>query len=85
MMDFFRDRDVDEFELVGLFVTPCLMANAVMLKGCFPEARIAVDSALTMAIDSDIGEKAFDVMENMQIDVINRKKESKDQISFYRS
>ena len=80
----FAGKNIEEFELCGTFVTPCLMSNAIILKCFFPEARIVVDTKTTMAVDEDIGEKALDVMENMQIDII-RDKKAKDQVDFYKN
>lgn len=83
LTEFFEDKDIDQFELCGTFITPCLMSNAVTLKTFFPEARIVVDATCTMAFNEEIGEKALDVMENMQMDIINRDKKAKDQMEFY--
>lgn len=59
-------------ELVGLVSHICVMANAVLAKTACPEVPIIVDAACTASFDPDLHEKALDVMEGLQIQVINR-------------
>lgn len=43
-------------------------------KKRLPEAKITVDARLTAAADKKINEEALDILENLQINVINREK-----------
>lgn len=51
-----------------------MLSNAVILKSVYPEAKITVDARLTAAADKKINEEALDILENLQINVINREK-----------
>ena len=48
------------------------MTNAVLLKTNFPEVKITVDAECVASPDESMNNKALDVMENLQINVINR-------------
>ena len=64
----------EEIELCGLVSSICVLSNAVILKSVYPEAKITVDASLTAAADKKINEEALDILENLQINVINREK-----------
>ena len=64
----------EEIELCGLVSSICVLSNAVILKSVYPEAKITVDARLTAAADKKINEEALDILENLQINVINREK-----------
>ncbi|WP_139651000.1 cysteine hydrolase family protein [Raoultibacter phocaeensis] len=59
-------------ELVGLVSNICVIANAVLAKTACPEVPIIVDASCTDSFDRALQDKAFDVMEGLQIQVINR-------------
>ena len=73
---FIRESSYDEIELVGLVSNMCVLSNAVIAKAADPEARIVIDASCTASFDDDINEKALDIMESLQMDVINRKEAS---------
>ncbi len=63
-----------EIELCGVVTNMCVIANAVLLQSGFPNAEITVDAALCLSFDPALHEKALDVMEGMQMNVIHRMK-----------
>lgn len=65
-------KPFESIELVGLVANICVIANAVLAKTACPEVPIIVDAACTDSYDQDLRDKAFDVMEGLQIQVINR-------------
>lgn len=66
---YLEGKNYDVIELCGLVSSICVISNAVIAKAACPEAEIIVDSALTAAADTNMHEKALDVMRNLQITV----------------
>ena len=64
----------ESIELVGLVSSMCVLSNAVIARSACPDTPIIVDAACTAAPDPEMNEKALDVLENLQIQVINRVK-----------
>lgn len=62
----------ESIELVGLVSNICVIANAVLAKTACPEVPVIVDVACTASFDAALNEKALDVMEGLQIQVVNR-------------
>ena len=62
----------ESIELVGLVSNMCVLSNAVMARAACPDVPIIVDASCTAAPDPDMHEKALDIMEGLQIEVINR-------------
>ena len=62
----------ESIELVGLVSNMCVLSNAVIARTACPNVPIIVDAACTAAPDPIMNEKAFDIMEGLQIRVINR-------------
>ena len=62
----------ESIELVGLVSNMCVLSNAVIARTACPNVPIIVDAECTAAPDPAMNEKAFDVMEGLQIRVINR-------------
>ena len=62
----------ESIELIGLVSNMCVLSNAVIARTACPNTRIIVDAACTAAPDSSMNEKALDIMEGLQIEVINR-------------
>lgn len=65
-------KPFESIELVGLVSNICVIANAVLAKTACPEVPIIVDASCTDSFDRELQDKAFDVMEGLQIQVINR-------------
>ncbi len=62
----------ESIELVGLVSNMCVLSNAVIARAACPNVPIIVDAACTAAPDPAMNEKALDIMEGLQIEVINR-------------
>jgi len=67
-------RPFESIELVGLVSNMCVLSNAVIARTACPNTPIIVDAACTAAPDPAMNEKALDVLEGLQIEVINRVK-----------
>lgn len=59
-------------ELVGLVSNMCVLSNAVIARTACPDVPIIIDASCTAAPDPQMNEKALDVMEGLQMEVINR-------------
>ena len=64
--------DVNEITITGVVTNMCVIANAAALQAAFPEAEITIDAALCRSFAPELHEKALDVMEGMQMNVIHR-------------
>ena len=62
----------ESIELVGLVSSMCVLSNAVIARTACPNTPIIVDAACTAAPDPETNEKALDILEGLQIEVINR-------------
>ena len=60
-------------EIIGLVSNICVLSNAIMAKAALPEAIVTVDASLTSCFDESMNEKALDILEGVQVNVINRK------------
>lgn len=63
--------EIEKVEIVGLVSNICVISNAVIVKSALPEVEIIVDAQLTASNDEILHQKALDVLENLQINVIN--------------
>ena len=70
---FYFYEGIESFELVGVVGSICVLSNAVLLKANYPEIRVIVDANCIASPDDSMNEKAMDIMQNLQIDVINRR------------
>ena len=59
-------------QMVGFCTDICVISNALLLKARYPEAIITVDASCCAGTTPEAHEKALDIMQNCQIDVINR-------------
>lgn len=66
---YLEGKDYDVIELCGLVSSICVISNAVIAKAACPDAEIVVNSALTASADSELHQKALDVMRGLQITV----------------
>lgn len=64
--------DLKEILVVGVVTNMCVISNAILLQAQWPEAQITVDAALCRGFDQSLHEKALDVMESLQMQVIHR-------------
>ena len=65
-------RPFESIEVVGLVSNMCVLSNAVIARTACPNTPIIVDAACTMAPDPAMNDKALDILEGLQIEVINR-------------
>ena len=64
--------NIEQFELCGLVSSICVLSNAVLIRANFPNIPIVIDAICVGAADESMNSKALDVMENLQMEVINR-------------
>ncbi|MFH5882624.1 MAG: cysteine hydrolase family protein [Candidatus Izemoplasmataceae bacterium] len=69
---YLKEIGYDIIELVGLVSNICVLSNAVIAKAACPNARIIVDASCTASFDSDLHQKALDIMEGIHINIKNR-------------
>lgn len=72
LAEYAKAEGYDAVELCGLVSNICVISNAVLIKAALPEATVTVDAGCTACFDPVMHEKALDVMEGLQIEVINR-------------
>lgn len=63
---------VNEIEIVGVVTNICVISNFVMFQSQFREANIKVDAKLCASFNKELHNKALDVIESLQGQVINR-------------
>lgn len=63
---------INEIEIVGVVTNICVISNFVMFQSQFREANIKVDASLCASFDKELHDKAIDVIESLQGEVINR-------------
>ena len=63
---------VNEIEIVGVVTNICVISNFVMFQSQFREATIKVDAKLCAGFNKELHDKALDVIESLQGEVINR-------------
>ena len=66
-------ESADEIELVGLVSNICVISNAAVLQGHYPNAQMVVDANLTASFAPDLHEKTLDVLSGLQVEILNRK------------
>lgn len=72
-MNQYAFEDLEEIHLCGVVTNMCVISNAVIAKAALPEAKIVIHADLCASFNDELHEKALDVMESMQMDVINRR------------
>ena len=65
-------ESADRIELCGLVSNICVVSNAAVLQGHFPNAQMVVDANLTASFAPDLHEKTLDVLGGLQVEVLNR-------------
>lgn len=63
-------NDIDEIELVGVVTNICVISNAVTLQSQFVNSIITVNAKLCASFDEDMHNKALEVMESFQVNVV---------------
>ena len=68
-----KNEEYEEITFCGLVSNICVFTNAVMAKTMLPNSKIIVDASLVSSNDLNLQNKSFDILENLHIEVINRK------------
>ena len=68
-----KNEEYEEITFCGLVSNICVFTNAVMAKTMLPNSKIIVDASLVSSNDLTLQDKSFDILENLHIEVINRK------------
>lgn len=64
--------EAERIELCGLVSNICVVSNAAVLQGHYPNARVAVDAGLTDSFDKALHEKTLDVLAGLQVEILGR-------------
>ena len=60
---------------MGVVTNICVISNAILAKTAQPETDIIVDESCVASNDAELNQKALDVMESLQIEIIRTKEE----------
>ncbi|WP_027398672.1 cysteine hydrolase family protein [Anaerovorax odorimutans] len=72
MAKFLLGKDYDSVELVGVTTDVCVISNAILVKSALPETEIIIDALCVASNNQSMEQKAFDLMENLKMKIINR-------------
>ena len=72
LANYLFNNKYQEIELCGLVSNICVLSNAIMVKSALPNAHIFIDALATASSDEKLQEEAFNVLEALHIDIINR-------------
>ena len=64
------EETLEDVELVGLCTDICVVSNALMIKACFPDAKVAVDRTCCAGVTPESHDAALLTMQMCQIDVV---------------
>lgn len=70
---FSRQEIIDEIVICGFVTSICVVANALYLRGCWPNTKISVIEDLCADVSEENHKAALTVMQANQIDIINSK------------
>ena len=69
LLNYLLDKDYEQIELVGVVTNMCVLANAIICQSALPNAKIIVHKNLVAALDDDIEQQCFNVLEKIFIEV----------------
>lgn len=72
LFEYLTGKSYHSIELVGVVSNICVVSNAILVKTALPEVPVIVDAACVASSDSHLQQAAFDVMQSVHIDVVNR-------------
>ena len=72
LFSYLQQNTFGSIEIVGLVSNICVISNAVLAKTALPEAQIIIDADCTASNDPILNEKAFDIMEGLQMKISGR-------------
>ena len=62
----------DGFEICGLVTNMCVLSIAVSLQNVYNNLEITIDASCCASFNKELHEKALDIMEGLQMNIINR-------------
>lgn len=69
LVDYLKEKEFDEIELIGLCTDICVVSNALLIKAAFPEREVSVDSSCCAGVTPDTHNAALTTMKMCQINV----------------
>ena len=69
LLKYLEDKDYDLIELVGVVTNMCVLANAVICQSALPNSKIVVCKDLVAALDDEIENQCFNLLEKIFIEV----------------
>ena len=63
-------KEYSSVELVGLVSNICVLSNAVIVKAALPDAEIVIDAQCTASADSEMNNKALDVLSGIHVNIL---------------
>ena len=72
LANYLSKNKFDEIVLIGVVTNICVISNAVIAKTMQPNSKIVVDASCCASFNLEMEQKAYDILENLHIKVINR-------------
>ncbi len=72
LADFLQAHPYESIELCGVVSHMCVLSNAVLAKAAQSEAEICIDARCVASPDAALHEKALDLMEGLQMNILHR-------------
>lgn len=69
LIEYLKEIEFDEVELIGLCTDICVVSNALLVKAYFPQKEVSVDSACCAGVTPDTHTAALTTMAMCQITV----------------
>ena len=70
LMEYLKDGNYDEIELVGIVTNICVISNAILALTALPNAKVIVDSSCVGGGDKQLHDMALEVMKSLHVIVI---------------
>ncbi len=70
LLTYLLDKDYDYIEICGVVTNICVISNAVIAKAALPNAHIVINQKLCASNDENMEQMAFEVMKNLQMEII---------------
>lgn len=68
--EYLKGQDYEDIKICGVVTNICVISNAVIAKAALPNVTISVSKSLVASNDSDLETKAFDIMNNLHINIV---------------
>jgi len=69
LLNYLLDKDYEQIELVGVVTNMCVLANAIVCQSALPNAKIVVWKDLVAALDNQIEQECFNVLDKIFVEV----------------